>query len=345
MKLLFLLFLSFLMVMPVSAVDIAPPQVPEAGSKLMPGNRETFLDGLTEMVMDLLPLIRPDIAEAVKICAGIIASVLFVSVLQTASDGIKRISELSGILCIAVLVLRSTHSLIRLGSETIQELTEYEKLLLPVLTSAVAAQGGISTATALYTGTALFNMLLSSILSNFLLPLIYLFQVLSICGNAFEEQMLGRIKDSFKKAVFWVIKTILTIFTGFLGITGVVSGTTDAAALKMTRAAISTVVPVVGKIMSDASEAVLISAAMAKNAVGIYGIYAILAVFLGPFVRIGIHYIIFRLTAEISFVIGTKRISAFVEDTSTVMSLILAATGSMCLLLLISCICFLKGVG
>lgn len=345
MRRILLFFLCLLMlVQPVFAAGLEAPEVPDAGAKLMPENRETFLEGLIELLQKVLPMVRPDLAEALKTCGGILCVVLLVAILQTACGSIKSVSEISGVVCISAMVLGSADSLIRLAVDTIQQLTEYEKLLLPVLTSAIAAQGGVSTATALYAGTALFNTVLGKIFCNYLLPLVYLYLALAIAGGTFEEPLLGKTKEAFRKAVFWAIKTLLTFFTGFLGITGVVSGTTDAAALKATKATISAVVPVVGKIMADASEAVLVGAALAKNAMGIYGIYAILAVFLGPFVRIGVHYLLFKLTALICFVFGSKRVTGLIDDISAVMSILLAATGAMCLLLLISCICFLKGV-
>ena len=122
-------------------------------------------------------------------------------------------------------------------------------------------------------------------------------------------------------------------------------GTTDAAALKATKVTISSVVPVVGGILSDASEAVLVSAGLMKNAAGIYGILAVLAVFLSPFLKIGVHYLILKLTAAVCGIFGEKGLTELIGDFSTAMGLLLAMTGSECLLLLISTVCFLKGVG
>jgi stage III sporulation protein AE len=102
---------------------------------------------------------------------------------------------------------------------------------------------------------------------------------------------------------------------------------------------------VVGGILSDASEAVLVSAGLVKNAVGVYGLIAIAAIAMGPFLRIGVHYLLVKLTATICNVFGTKNMTGLIEDFSSAMGLLLAMTGSVCLLLLISTVCFLKGVG
>lgn len=343
----FVLFavLIFALAMPVSALEITAPEVPESGAELMPKKAETFGEGLWEIIQDVLPLIRPDLAEASRVSLAVIAAVMLVSLLQSFSDAVKTIAELAGAAAIAGTLLLSAKSMIRLGADTVTELSEYGKLLLPVMTAAMAAQGGVTASTALYTGTALFDTLLGSLISRLLVPGVYLFLALAAANGAVGEEILKKMRDLLKWFISWCLKTILTVYTTYMGITGVISGTTDAAALKVTKSAISTAVPVVGGILSNASEAVLVSAGMVKNAAGIYGIFAILAVFLGPFLRIGAHYLLLKATAAICGVFGSKRMTELVGDFSTAMGLLLAMTGSACLLLLISTACFMKGVG
>ena len=96
--------------------------------------------------------------------------------------------------------------------------------------------------------------------------------------------------------------------------------------------------------MSDASEAVLVSAGMVKSAAGVYGLIAIAAIAIGPFLRIGVQYLLLKLTAAVCAVFSGKRISGLVADFSSAMGLLLAMTGAVCLLIMISVVCFMKGV-
>ena len=338
------LVLVFSLVQPVVATEYLIPEVPESGRELMP-HTENFGDGLGRMIRELIPRVRPDLAEATKVSLSIVAIVLMISLLQSFSGSVGFVSDFAGAAGISTILLLSANSLIRLGTQTITEMSEYGKLLLPVLTAAMAAQGGITSSAALYAGTALFNTILNGLISNLLVPMIYLFLALAAASSALGEDMLKRMRDSLKGFVSWCLKILLTVFTTYMSITGVVSGTTDAATLKATKVTISTVVPVVGGILSDASEAILVSAGLAKNAAGVYGILAILAVFLGPFLRIGVHYLILKATAALCAIFGTKRTTELIGDFSTGMGLMLAMTGAACLLQLISTVCFLKGVG
>ena len=344
-KLILLTATLFLLATPVSAVEITAPTVPDAGASLMPEETETFGEGLREILLDAVELFQPDLAEASRTCLGVACAVLIASVLQSFSENIKNLSELVGALTVGALLLQSANSLISLGSGTITELSEYGKLLLPVMTSAMAAQGAPTASAALYTGTAAFSALLTTLLSSLLIPMTYVYLALAVANGALGEDILKKMRDFVKWLVTGSLKTVLSVFTGYIGITGVVSGTTDAAALKVTKMAISGAVPVVGGILSNASEAVLVSASVVKNAAGIYGILAILAVFAAPFLRIGAHYLMLKATGAICSIFGSKRVSELIQDFGTAMGLLLAMTGAVCLLLLISTVCFLKEVG
>ena len=340
-----IVILVFSLAVPASAAELTAPTVPRSGAEVMPEKTDSFGEGLVQLLEDALRKLRPDLREASKVSLGIIAAVMMVSLLQSFSGSVKTAAEFAGTTAIAAGLLLSANSLIRLGTETITEISEYGKLLLPVMTAAMAAQGGVTASAALYSGTAVFDAALSSLISRLLAPMVYLFLSLAVANSAVGEDLLKNMRDFAKGLISWCLKTTLTVFTTYMAITGVVSGTTDAAALKATKVTISSVVPVVGGILSDASEAVLVSAGLMKNAAGIYGILAILAVCLRPFLKIGVHYLILKLTAALCALFGTKRLTELVGDFSTAMGLLLAMTGSECLLLLISTVCFLKGVG
>ncbi len=331
--------------MRTSAMQIEAPDAPPAAREYMPEDTSDFGSAVLELLKKSLYTLRPDFADASRLCLSAAAGVILISLLKAFSGSASKTADLAGTLLLAAPMFGNVDSLIQLAGKTVNEMSEYGKLLLPVMTAAMAAQGAGVSSTTLYTGTAVFDMILSSLISGLLVPLVYVFLALALANGALGEDILKKMKDFIKWLVSWCLKMILTIFTTYMSITGVVSGTTDAAALKAAKITISSVVPVVGGILSDASEAVLVSAGLMKNAAGIYGIVAILAVFLEPFLRIGLYYVLIKLTASVCGIFGTKRMADLVEDFSAAMGLLLAMTGSVCLLLLISTVCFLKGVG
>ena len=344
-KLLLLAFMIIFLAIPVSAEEYVAPEPPSEAQGLVPVERTTFGQDMWTVIKGAVSKFQPELAATAKICVSLVATTVLVSLVDTMPGRTGKVVGLVGVIAISGLLLQQTGSMIRSGVETVSQLSEYGKLLLPVMTAALAAQGGITSSGALYATTTVFNAVLTTGISTILIPLIYCFLALSIAGCATEQAPLKKLCGFVKWLSIWLLKTTLYIFTGFIGITGVVSGTADAAALKATRLTMSGMIPVVGGILSDASEAVLVGAGVMKNAAGTYGLIVIIAIWIMPFLQIGLRYLLLKLTAAICGVFGVKQMSALIGAFSEAMGFLLGMTSAICVILLISTTCFLKGVG
>lgn len=338
-----LLLVLVLLAVPVNAMEFTAPEAPQDAQRYMPDETENFGEGLWFVIRSAMKTLRPSFAEALQTCASLIAVSLLAALLVSVSSVSHTGIGMAGTAFVAISMIQPTNSMLQLGVDTIHKISEYEKLLLPVMTGALAAQGAVTKSGALYAAAAFINALLSSAVARLLVPLTYLFLCISIGSRFFDHTLLHNIKGFIKWLMTWGLKTVLYVFTGYIGITGIVSGTTDAAVLKATKLTISGVVPVVGSILSDASEAVLVSAGLMKNAAGIYGLIAVIALGIGPFLQVGVQYLLLNITSGICHMFGIKEMATLIKDFSDVMGLILAMIGTVCVIILISTICFMKG--
>lgn len=344
-RILILLILIPIFIIPVSAVEFTAPEAPEDVQDLMPPQTETFGEGLWKVICAAVEKLQPQISGSGKTCIMLVCVALLVSILQQIPAEKNGIVEFAGCIAVGVMLLDNTGSMIQSAVDTISSLSEYGKLFFPVMAGAQAAQGGLTSAAALYTGTIAFDAILGKLVSRLLVPLVYMYLALSVGGCALGEDLLKRLRDLIKWLVTWCLKNSLYIFTGYLSITGVVAGATDATKLKATKLTISSAVPVVGGILSDASEAVLVGAGLVKSAAGIYGLLAIAAIWISPFLQIGIQYLMLKIAGALCAMLDAKRLTSLVDSFSTAMGFLLGMTGVMCILLLISTICFMRGVG
>ena len=329
---------------PVGATELTAPEAPDSALEQMPPEQSSFGEDLWYVVTSAVRAMEPQIDACCGVCLSVMAAVMVTSLVGSFPGKARSVTELVTAIAVSCLLFGSTQTLISAAADTVKELSEYGKLLLPVLTTAMAAQGGVTGSTALYAGTAVFDALLGALISGVLVPVIYIFLALSVANAALGEDLLGKLRDFVKWLVGWCLKTILYVFTGYIGITGVISGTADQAAVKAAKLTISGAVPVVGGILSDASEAILVSAGLVKSAIGVYGLLVFLAIVIGPFLRMGVQYLLLKLTAAVSGVFADKRTTTLIQDFSAAMGLLLAMTGTVCLLQIISTVCFMKGV-
>ena len=326
-------------------MDFEAPAPPQSAAELLPEEADNFGNGLWNVVRETVKLVDPSLTEAAGCCLRVFGGVLLTAMVGQFAPGIsKNALELAGVAAVAVLLLEPSAALIELGLNTVTELRDYGKLLLGVMASVLAARGGVTASTVLYVGTAFFDTLLGAAVTAVFLPMLWMYLALSIAHAAVGEAVLDKLRQFLRWLMEWALKLTLYIFTGYMAISGVVSGTADAAAGKAVRIAISAGVPVVGGILSDAADAVLLGAATLGSGAGIWGILTVIAIFCAPAIKIGCQYLLLKVTAAVGGSLGGLRCGALAGDFAAMLGLMMALVSTQTVLLLISTVCFLRGV-
>lgn len=329
----------------VSAAELSAPPAPIEAQEYLPDNSSSFTDDLWYILKQAFGAFFPSLSEAAGACVSAISVCMLLAIFKDINGFSARTVELVGTIGVATALLIPSNSLISIGIKTTESISEYSKLFIPIITAALAAEGGTVTSAALYTGTILFNTVIMHLITRLLIPMLYVYIALSIAKASIDTSQLSSIHKFVKWLMTWTLKIAIYIFTGYLGITGVISGHVDTSAIKAAKIAITGAVPIIGNIISDASETILVSAGLAKNAIGTYGLLTMLALWIGPFVKIGTHYLAIKVTGAVCGVFGSKQIISLMDDFSSIMGYLVAMTGTLSLLFFISTVCFLRGVG
>ncbi len=279
--------------------------------------------------------------EALRLCAALLAVLTFCSLLQWQGEPPAALIVV-GALGITGATVASMQSMVRLAAGMIEDMSAYGACMLPVLASATAMSGGVSASTALYGGTVLLAQLLTRGIAKLLIPGVWLFLAVATAEAALGNQMLTELR----KLIGWLISKGLKLFVGlfsvYLSVTGVVTASVDASAAKMTKAAVSGMVPVVGGMISDASETLLAGAGLLKSSVGVFGMLAVLAIALTPFLRVAAHYLLLKLTTAVSGAVALRPHVTLLEQLTAAMGYLLAMCAACCMLLLLATVCLLR---
>ncbi len=209
-----LLALFFVIAVPVNATEISTPEPPVDAVELMPAQQSTFGKDLWYVIKSAIEKIQPDLAGAGNVCLSLIASVMLASFIRGFSGSCEKIINLVLVVTIAIILISGSKTMIYLGTQTVEKLSDYGKLLLPAMTAALAAQGGITSSAAIYTGTMIFDTVLCAVITKVLVPMVWAFLGLSVAFHAVSEELLGKIRDFVKWSMTWVLKIILYVFTG-----------------------------------------------------------------------------------------------------------------------------------
>ena len=294
-----------------------------------------------EILLKALGKATDGIRQGLRLSAVVLMICLLCGIWNSISSH-SSLPTIVGVLGIYAAVLGAFGSMIQLSKDTVATLTDYSALLIPIMASAAALSGNPVSATVLQSVTVLFAQLLMRIITKLLIPGVYLFLALAAGEAALQNNLLGELREFLSWIISKTLRCLMYIFTVFLTLSGVISGNTDAMAVKTAKFAVSGMIPVVGSILSDASESLLAGASILKNTVGIVGMLAVLGIAIVPFLRVGIQYLITKGAAACSGAIAIKEHTSLLKHISTAMGFLLAMTGICAILLLISGVCYLK---
>ena len=337
-----------------SVVPVLASSVPDELMEALPGEAEQILDGMGEETYDhgtflqgieqlwrtakecVLTLVRDNVKGLVLLLGVVLLCGVMDDLHRAADTQGPDIVPAAGALVITIVSVGSLRSLMGMGIEALEQLDVFAKSLLPTLAAAVAAGGGAATASTRQVVTVLFVNALMTVIRRVLVPVVYFFIAISVADAMMPEQDLKRLQDGIGKFVTWGLATLLLLFTAFLSLSGAVGKAADATAVRLTKSAISTAVPVVGGIISDATDSILAGAGVIKGAIGVFGMLGVLAICLMPFLHLAVQYLLYKLTAILASAMGSKPLIELIDALGSAFGLVLGMVGACALLLLIS---------
>lgn len=311
----------------------------DAGAGLTLDESFDFGEAVEQLLSSAGDTLHNAVAAATRSAVLLLIVVLFCEVANiffahTSSSG--DVTTLVGVLAITAIAVTDVSSLIDVGSQTIGHLSDFSKLLIPVMTACSAAAGSVTAATARQAATLLFSNVLVTAIERVLMPFVYLYVSASVACAALDNEGLRAIARLFKWVITVTLTTLLMLFTIYLSVTNFAASGADAVTIKLTRTVISGMVPVVGGILSDASETVLAGAAMVRSTVGVFGAATVMFCCAGPFLYLGTRYLAYRLVSVLASLISKSKTARLIEEIGEAFALVLGMTGSVALLVMIS---------
>ena len=290
----------------------------------------------------LTDALRESISGGVLLLAAAVLCALTEECMDAAGGKVHFV-PMAGALAVTLAAAGSVRTMMGLGQETVEELNTFSKALLPTLSAAVAASGGILSASVRQVATIFFVDLLLSLIRGLLLPLVYFYVAAAAADAMLPGRHLAGISTAIRKGTVWLLTGALALFTLYLTVSGAAAGSADTVTARLARGAVGAL-PVVGSILADAADTVLAGAGAVRNTVGVAGLLAVLAVGLGPFLQIAVQYLALRVTTALSGFLAMQEHTKLLACAADAMGYMLAMTGSAMLMVIVAVCAFLKAV-
>jgi stage III sporulation protein AE len=287
------------------------------------------LEGLPKILNAVLGKeIRVNLVLIIQLLAIMLLGAV-IRALQPLENGIpNEVAKLgvNGILIIVAAV--SFGSVVDIAKTTIETMQYVASLVMPALIALMAASGRIVTVTAMQPLMLVGVNIACQIFKTVLLPLTVMAGILFLVDSVSERFKLNTLAKLLRSCAVWITGAITLMFSIFMSIQKIAGSSIDAVTVKTTRFAIGTFIPVAGKYMTDAAEAILLCTAAVSNIAGILTVIGLGLVFVIPFIKVFVIMIAFRLAAAIGAPICDESICDALTDSAGCISIMLGIMGA-----------------
>ena len=288
----------------------------------------------------IIKILGKEVSSNIKILISILVIVVIHGILKSITDSLEN-SNVSQIIyfvqyiLIVTLIMSNFTEIIKLIKETASNLVGFINVLIPLLLTLMVYTGSITTSTVLEPILLFVSNFIGNIIANILIPVVLIIVVFSVISKITERIQIERISKFLKSSVVWFLGIFLTIFVGIVSLEGTLSSSVDGITAKTAKAAVSSLIPVVGKVLGDVVDSVLGCGIILKNAVGAVGVIVIIGICIVPVIKVAVLSVMYSLASAIVEPVADTKIVKLLEEMSGVFKLLLAILCSLSVILII----------
>ncbi len=274
-------------------------------------------------------LFEKNMQNALKNIASIIVVIIISSLLKTicenlGNESVSKIASYVQYIIIVVLLMKNFSDVTSSIKTTMENANMFANSLIPVLTTLMIATGNIVSSGIIEPILLLIVTFISNFITNALIPIILVATALGIISKISDQVQVNKLSKFMKSGTVWLITTILMLFVSIASVEGGLTSSIDAVTVKTSKSIVSTVVPIVGKILSDAVDTVLGYTNIIKNGVGVVGIIVIVCIFAKPIIELASLTIVYYLGAALCEPVADKNVTELIEQIAGTFKIFLA---------------------
>lgn len=288
----------------------------------------------------ILNLLGKEVKGTLKTLISILIIVLIHSLLKSITDGLEH-KEVSKIIyyveyiLIVTIIMSSFSEILDSVKNSITDLIGFSQSLIPLLITLMLYTGSITTSSVLEPILLFLIQFIANLIQNLILPVVSIIVVLIVISKISERIQITKLAKFMNTSIVWFLGIVLTLFVGVMSLEGTLTASVDGITAKTTKAAVSNLIPVVGKILGDSVDTVLGCGVVLKNAVGVVGVIVIIGICLFPIIKLATFSIMYSILSCVIEPLADEKIVKLIEEMSGIFKLLLAILCSVSVLLII----------
>lgn len=288
----------------------------------------------------ILKVFGKETISSIKTISSIIVIIIIHSILKSISEGlgnesISQVSYYVQYILIVTLVMNNFADIITMVKDSVINMVNFSNTLIPILITLVLTTGNVITSNLLQPILLFLITFIGNFILNIIIPIILASTVLGIISKISDYIQLEKLSKFFKSSVVWVLGVVLTLFVSLVSLEGSLSSSVDGITAKTAKAAVSSFIPVVGKILGDSVDTVIGCASILKNAIGVVGVIVIIGICIVPIIKLTLLMATYYIGSAICEPIADEKIVKLLEQFGDTFKILLAILCTLAVLLII----------
>lgn len=299
------------------------------------------------IIKSIVSLVGKEVLNCATVLGSILVIIIIHSILKSISEGLenKNVAQITyyvQYILIVTLIMANFSDILQMVKTSIQNLVGFMNSLVPLLITLMLTTGNFASAGILEPIILFIITFIGNFITTILLPFVLISTALAIISKVSSRIQVDKLSKFFNSTVVWTLGVVLTLFVGIISVEGSLSSTVDGITAKTTKAAVSNFIPVVGKILGDAVDTVMGCSNILKNAVGIVGVVVVIAICVGPIIKLAILMGLYYLAGAVCQPIADEKIVKLLEEMGNTFKMLLAIMCSVSVMLIVGTTLVLK---
>lgn len=271
-----------------------------------------------KLIEFILSLCSKSMKKTLENFTSIIIIILIGVILKSISENlgnesVSKIAYYVEYILIVTILLKNFSDIILEIKQSMDDLMAFSNTLIPLLSTLLIASGHISTSSMLEPLLILLVTFACNFIKNVIIPVVLIATAINIISNISDQIQLNKMSKFLKKGTTWILTCTLSLIISLASLESNLTCNVDGVTKKASKTIMSSAIPVVGNILSNAIETITGYGNIIKNATGVCGIIVILAICLKPIIKLATYTIFYALAEAFVEPIADKSIVKIFE--------------------------------
>lgn len=206
------------------------------------------------------------------------------------------------------IVAMGFYTVYHVASESIENLMDFMKALVPAFSLSLLTGTGAGTSAAYYETMLIAISLLEALMLNILLPGVQVYFFLSMM-NQLADNHFSKLTELVRSFLRWSQRILIGVLVGYQGIQGILMPVIDKVK-NNTVLQTAKGLPGVGNTVGSMADTVVGSSMLIKSAIGVGGLVCILILCFYPLVKILVFTLLYRIGGAVVQPVSDRRVAA-----------------------------------